>query len=48
MQDKIKIMQEADEVAKRTEKNVETQRTLIIAVGGAVLLIGTVLILRKL
>ena len=47
-QDKIKIMQEADEVAKRTEKNVETQRTLIIAVGGAVLLIGTVLILRKL
>ena len=47
-EDKIKIMQEADEVAKRTEKNVETQRTLIIAVGGAVLLIGTVLILRKL
>lgn len=47
-EDKIKIMQEADEVAKRTEKFVETQRTLIIAVGGAVLLIGTVLILRKL
>ena len=47
-EDKIKIMQEADEVAKRTEKFVETQRTLIIAVGGVVLLIGTVLILRKL
>ncbi len=31
-----------------TEKFVETQRTLIIAVGGVVLLIGTVLILRKL
>jgi hypothetical protein len=47
-EDKLKIMQEADEVAKRTEKFVETQRTLIIAVGGVVLLIGTVLILRKL
>jgi ElaB/YqjD/DUF883 family membrane-anchored ribosome-binding protein len=47
-EDKLKIMKEADEVAKRTEKFVETQRTLIIAVGGVVLLIGTVLILRKL
>ena len=41
-------MQEADEVAKRTEQNVSEQRTLIIAVGGAVLIVGTVLILRKL
>ena len=47
-EDKLKIMQEADEVAKRTEKFVETQKTLIIAVGGVVLIIGTVLILRKL
>ena len=47
-QDKIRINQEADEVAKRVEKNVENQRTVIIAVGGVVLIIGTVLILRKL
>tara|TARA_B100001248_G_C27364064_1_gene447996 strand:- start:95 stop:574 length:480 start_codon:yes stop_codon:yes gene_type:complete len=47
-QDKIRIMQEADEVAQRTEQNVSEQRTLIIAVGGAVLIVGTVLILRKL
>lgn len=46
-EDKIRINQEADEVAKRVEKNVENQRTIIIAVGGVVLIIGTVLILRK-
>lgn len=46
-EDKIRINQEADEVAKRVEKNVENQRTVIIAVGGVVLIIGTVLILRK-
>lgn len=47
-EDKIRINKEADEVAKRVEKNVENQRTVIIAVGGVVLIIGTVLILRKL
>jgi len=46
-EDKIRINKEADEVAKRVEKNVENQRTVIIAVGGVVLIIGTVLILRK-
>ena len=46
-EDKSRINKEADEVAKRVEKNVENQRTVIIAVGGVVLIIGTVLILRK-
>lgn len=44
----LKLNQEKDEVAKRIEDDLQSQRTIIIAVGGVVLLLGTVLILRKL
>lgn len=47
-ENKIKLNEEKDEVAKRIEDDLQSQRTIIIGVGGVVLLLGTVLILRKL
>jgi len=46
--DLIESRRQADILQARIEKDTEKQRTLIIAVGGVVLLLGTVLILRKL
>ena len=46
--DALAVKRKADETQARVEKNTEKQRTIIIAVGGTVLLLGTVLILRKL
>jgi len=46
--DAVRLQQEADIIQARIEENTEKQRTLIIAVGGVVLLLGTVFILRKL
>lgn len=45
--DRIELQRQADILQARVEKDVEKQRTIIIAVGGVVLLLGTVLILRK-
>lgn len=47
-QDALEVKRLADQTQARIEKDTEKQRTIIIAVGGAVLLLGTVIILRKL
>mgnify|MGYP003624369586 CR=1 FL=1 len=47
-QDAIQLKREADQLQDRIEKDTDKQRTIIIAVGGVVLLLGTTLILRKL
>ncbi len=47
-QDRLETQRQADILQARIEKDIEKQRTIIIAVGGVVLLLGTVLILRKL
>lgn len=47
-QDSIELLRQADELQDRVEKDLQKQRTIIIAVGGIVLLLGTTLILRKL
>ena len=47
-QDAIETKRNADLLNSRIEKNTDKQRTIIIAVGGIVLLLGTTLILRKL
>ena len=47
-QDSIELLRKADELQDRVEKDLQKQRTIIIAVGGIVLLLGTTLILRKL
>ena len=47
-QDSIEVEKTAKELQGRVEKDVQEQRTIIIAVGGIVLLLGTTLILRKL
>lgn len=46
--DALEVKRLADLTQDRIEKDTEKQRTIIIAVGGAVLLLGTVIILRKL
>jgi len=46
--DAVETKRQADILQDRIEKDTEKQRTLIIAVGGVVLLLGTVIILRKL
>jgi len=46
--DALELKRLADQTQDRIEKDTEKQRTIIIAVGGAVLLLGTVIILRKL
>lgn len=46
--DDIRIQKDIDNLQSRIEADTEKQRTLIIAVGGVVLLLGTVLIIRKL
>ncbi len=46
--DALEVKRLADLTQDRIEKDTEKQRTLIIAVGGVVLLLGTVIILRKL
>ncbi len=46
--DALEVKRLADQTQDRIEKDTEKQRTVIIAVGGAVLLLGTVIILRKL
>lgn len=46
--DLLESRRQADIIQARVEKDTEQQRTIIIAVGGVVLLLGTVLILRKL
>lgn len=46
--DALEVKRLADQTQDRIEKDTEKQRTIIIAVGGAVLLLGTVIILRKL
>jgi hypothetical protein len=46
--DSLEVKRLADQTQSRIEKDTEKQRTVIIAVGGTVLLLGTVLILRKL
>ena len=46
--DAIETKRKADRIQENIEKDTEKQRTLIIAVGGVVLLLGTVIILRKL
>ncbi len=45
--DRIKLEQEAAELQKRIESDVTKQRSIIIGVGGVVLLLGTFLIVRK-
>ena len=47
-QDSVQVEKTAKELQGRVEKDVQEQRTIIIAVGGIVLLLGTTLILRKL
>ena len=47
-QDSIELVKKAEELQDRVEKDIQKQRTIIIAVGGIVLLLGTTLILRKL
>jgi len=44
---KVAIEEEAKEVQIRVENDLQKQRTIIIAVGGVVLLLGTIFILRK-
>lgn len=44
---KVKLNQEAQETQKRVEDDLAKQRILIIGVGGLVLLLGTVFIIRK-
>ena len=46
--DALEVKRLADQTQDRIEKDTEKQRTVIIAVGGVVLLLGTVIILRKL
>ena len=46
--DSIEVVKTAEELQARVEKDLQQQRTIIIAVGGIVLLLGTTLILRKL
>lgn len=46
--DALDLKIRADKNQARIEKDTEKQRTIIIAVGGVVLLLGTVVILRKL
>ncbi len=46
--DALEVKRLADQTQDRIEKDTEKQRTIIIAVGGTVLLLGTVIILRKL
>ena len=46
--DALEVKRLADQTQARIEKDTEKQRTIIIAVGGTVLLLGTVIILRKL
>jgi hypothetical protein len=46
--DSIEVVKNAEELQARVEKDLQQQRTIIIAVGGIVLLLGTTLILRKL
>ena len=46
--DAVETKRQADIIQDRVEKDTEKQRTMIIAVGGVVLLLGTVIILRKL
>tara|TARA_R110000782_G_scaffold49136_1_gene107072 strand:- start:2111 stop:2590 length:480 start_codon:yes stop_codon:yes gene_type:complete len=46
--DALDLKIRADKNQARIEKDTEKQRTIIIAVGGVVLLLGTVIILRKL
>ena len=46
--DALEVKRLADQTQDRIEKDTEKQKTLIIAVGGAVLILGTVIILRKL
>lgn len=46
--DAVEVKRLADQTQARIEKDTEKQRTYIIAVGGVVLLLGTVIILRKL
>jgi len=46
--DAIEVKRLADLTQDRIEKDTEKQRTIIIEVGGTVLLLGTVIILRKL
>lgn len=46
--DAVETKRQADILQDRIEKDTEKQRTMIIAVGGVVLLLGTVIILRKL
>ena len=46
--DAVETKRQADILQDRIEKDTEKQRTIIIAVGGVVLLLGTVIILRKL
>lgn len=45
--DRIEIQRQADILQARIEKDVQKQRTIIIGVGGVVLLLGTIIILRK-
>ena len=47
-QDSVELLRQADVLQDRVEKDLQKQRTIIIAVGGIVLLLGTTLILRKL
>lgn len=46
--DAIETKRQADILQDRIEKDTEKQRTIIIIVGGAVLLLGTVIILKRL
>jgi hypothetical protein len=46
--DALEVKRLADQTQDRIEKDTEKQRTVIIAVGCVVLLLGTVIILRKL
>ena len=48
IEDSIEVVKNAEELQARVEKDLQQQRTIIIAVGGIVLLLGTTLILRKL
>lgn len=45
--DDVRIQRDIDDLQARIEADTEKQRTIIIAVGGVVLLLGTVLIIRK-
>lgn len=47
-QDRVDTLKEVDDLQARIEKDTDAQRTIIIGVGGLVLLIGTIIILRKL